>query len=207
MTYKIKIFIAFYLIMSLSSISNSYGQINRDDTAVLRTFLESRPIVYVDTVDGSINDLTYRLNIMLAKAAITDIRTNNRNKLILTKTEKAYLRANVGKKTVWSNDLFPGGKCITSDTVMPYLRIERMKARVKTENALADKDSAIVREISANKAYVFYFTKPIYFRNKTLCFITCVALCGSNCGHSQTCFLKKDNDEWHKWIIIESGEF
>ncbi|PQJ12625.1 hypothetical protein CJD36_002465 [Flavipsychrobacter stenotrophus] len=207
MTYKIKIFIAFYLIMSLSSISNSYGQINRDDTAVLRTFLESRPIVYVDTVDGSINDLTYRLNIMLAKAAITDIRTNNRNKLILTKTEKAYLRANVGKKTVWGKDLFPDAKCITSDSMRPYLRNEIITARVKIEKALANKDTVTLREIRANRAYVFYFTKPIYLRNKTLCFITCVALCGPECGHSQTCFLKKENNEWHTLVVVSAGEF
>jgi competence protein ComGC len=101
--------------------------------------------------------------------------------LILSKKEIEKLLLNLKKQTVWEDNLF--------------------------ENSTGLEDRNDKYKKNNKSKYIFVFTKPIYIRNNSICFVSYAAICGGDCGVFESAFFIKEKTKWKKWIIISGGEF
>ncbi len=190
--------------------TSTYGQLSKDDTAILskafRQITSQEQIVYIDTVNAT-GSVPTRLKEIFQKDKLTD--KNSKNSITLTKSEQEYLLSQLGQRIIWNDNLFNNGKRICSDSMWSFLK-KLNTERVGTINQAAiDKDTLTIKKLQQLKNYPFVFTfaKPIYIRNNTVCLISFGAMCGGDCGQTETSFYKKENDQWTKWIVVTGGIF
>ena len=186
----------------------TYGQVSQDDTAILlkafRQITTQRQIVYVDSVNAN-KSVPERLKDAFQKGTVTDKRQGN--SITLTKAEQNYLLSQLGQQMVWSDSLFPNSKRINADSMWTFLRQMNAQRVLSLNQAASQKDTVTIKNLKYYYPYVFIFAKPIYIRNNTVCLIAFSAMCGGNCGQTETSFYKKINNEWTKWIIVSAGDF
>jgi hypothetical protein len=189
---------------------STYGQLSHEDTAILskafRQIASQEQILYIDTVNADASVIT-RLKEIFHKGELTDKRLGNT--ITLTKSEQKYLLTELGQRIIWNDYLFTNGKRISSDSMRIFLKKQNTD-RVKTINQAAkSKDTLTIKALGElkNYPYVFTFAKPIYIRNNTVCLISFIAMCGNECGQTETSFYKKVNNEWTKWVVVSSGTF
>ncbi len=194
--------------VQLFCVGATYGQVSQDDTTILlkafRQVTSQRQIVYVDTVNAN-SSVPERLKERLQKGTVTDKRQGN--SITLTKNEQDYLLSQLGQQTVWSDNLFPNSKRIHSDSMWTHLRQINAQRVLSLNQAALQKDSVTIKNLRYDYPYVFTFAKPIYIRDNTVCLIAFGAMCGGDCGQTETSFYKKENNEWIKWIIVSAGDF
>ena len=194
--------------VQLFCIYKTYGQVSQDDTTILlkafRQVTWQRPIIYVDIVNAN-SSVPERLREVFQKGTITDKRKGNF--ITLTKTEQDYLLSQLGQQTVWSDNLFSNSKRIDTDSMWTYLRQMNAQRTLSINQAALKNDTVLIKKLKYDYPYVFTFAKPIYIRNNTVCLIAFGAMCGGECGQTETSFYKKENNEWTKWIIVSSGDF
>ena len=194
--------------VQLFGVGATYGQVSQDDTTILlkafRQVTKQGQIVYVDTV-SAYNDSQGRLLKTIQNGSISDKR--NGNSLALTKAEQDHILTQLGQQTVWSDNLFPNSKRIDADSMWAFLRQMNAQRALSLNQAALQKDTVTIKHLRYDYLYVFTFAKPIYIRDNTLCLIAFGAMCGGECGQTETSFYKKENNEWTKWIIVSAGDF
>ena len=194
--------------VQLFCIYKTYGQVSQDDTTILlkafRQVTWQQPIIYVDIVNAN-SSVPERLREVFQKGTITDKRKGNF--ITLTKTEQDYLLSQLGQQTVWSDNLFSNSKRIDTDSMWTYLRQMNAQRTLSINQAALKNDTVLIKKLKYDYPYVFTFAKPIYIRNNTVCLIAFGAMCGGECGQTETSFYKKENNEWTKWIIVSAGDF
>ena len=219
-TFRVLIFM---IVIPLLCIRTVYGQSNQDDAIILQKVIREvstqAPIAYVDTVNSK-QQISERLKETILKGKITDTRngridpesgrytvSQDANTLVLNEEEQEYLINELEQRTVWPDDLFPDSKCIDRDSMWAYIRVENAKRLEALQQAILEEDTLAIKKLRYNYPYVFTFTKPVYIRDKTICFIAWVAMCGGTCGQTEQIFYKKENDEWEKWIVVSASVF
>ncbi|MBL0140136.1 MAG: hypothetical protein IPP86_16680 [Bacteroidetes bacterium] len=205
---KLNLVFLICLSIQVSSVCETYGQFNQNDTTILlkafRQITSQRQIVYVDTV-GPNSYVQEKLQEAFKKDTIIDKRRGN--SITLTESEMNHIISQLGKETIWYDNLFFNCKRIDSDSLLSVAK-QMYAERVQSLNeAILKKDTARIKDLKQNYSYVFEFTKPIYIRDNTICLISFNAMCGLDCGQSETSFYKKDEGEWTKWVLVSSGDF
>lgn len=189
-------------------VSATYGQVSQDDTTILlkafRHVTTQRKIVYVDTV-SAYNDSNGQLLKTIQNGTISD--KINGNSLTLTKAEQNHILTQLGQQTVWSDNLFPNSKLIDTDSMWSFLIQMNAQLSLSLNQAVFQKDTLTIKNLRYERPYIFAFAKPIYIRDKTVCLIAFGAMCGGECGETETSFYKKENNKWTKWIIVSAGVF
>jgi hypothetical protein len=196
--------------------SESFAQSNPEDTIILRIAIpelkKQRLIVYADTVNKECRmTLPKDMVDAIKKGMLTDMRNaQHSDTLVLSVNEKKYLLKQLKKTTVWENNLFENSKRISGDSLFDYATNEGRKYYKKLSEAKLSKDTIALAKLSQEYPYfpyAFGFTKPVYLRNNTICFISFVAICGNPCGRSASGIYKKDGNEWKLWIGMPQGDF
>ena len=54
---------------------------------------------------------------------------------------------------------------------------------------------------------VFFIVKPVYIRDSSVCFIYMRYMWERGSGHAFSCFYKKENSLWVRWITMNMGDF
>jgi hypothetical protein len=193
------------LLLNFSGLINIHAQINSDDSIILlkiiHNYVHNNKIAYIDTVNNG-EIAPDRLIQAIKKREITDVRKDIQNNvLLLSKKEKRFLLSKISHRTIWAKDILPNSQIIPSNQVNSFLTEQRK------DFLLNKRDTISILNDPIGIHYVFAITKPIYLRNNTLCFISYSALCGNNCGESETIVFKKENSCWENWIIVSSGVF
>jgi len=83
----------------------------------------------------------------------------------------------------------------------------RAEWALSLKHAALQNDTATVRKLRYDYTFVFTFAKPVYIRDNTVCLVAFGAMCGSDCGRTETSFYRRENNEWTKWIIVSAGDF
>lgn len=195
-----------------------YAQSNEQDTILLRKVFGEVPShaqsFYVSPINKG-KKVSERLKEIILVGKIMDSRKID--SLILSKEEQKYLLNQMAQTTIWTDNLFSGFKRIDTDSAWLFLEQENknryatLKAAIDT--ALLSGDTARAAKLNqqyytyAYMTFIFYFPKPIYIRDNTICLISYTAMCGELCGFNETSFYKKENNEWKRWIVISSGVF
>jgi hypothetical protein len=186
----------------------TYSQVSQDDTTILlkafRHVTKQQQIVYVDTVNAN-SFMLEQLKEAFQKGTVTDKRQGN--SITLTKTEQDELLSKLGQQTVWPDNLFPNSKRLDADSMWTFLRQMNEQRVLSINQAAFQKDNATIQNLRYEYPFVFTFAKPIYIRDKTFCLIAFSAMCGGNCGQTETSIYKKENNSWTKWIIVSAGDF
>jgi hypothetical protein len=110
----------------------------------------------------------------------------------LSDSEKKYISEKYYdlKSSVWEDSLIPYSKCIKNDSSGKVLTAIQNLNRSRHSKWL----------------YLWYFSKPIFLRNNTVCLFSVMAFNGS--GYHQTAFYKKDAEgKWNPWIVLGSGDW
>lgn len=189
---------------------STYGQLSTVDTSILfkafRQVSSQEQIVYIDTVNENASVPT-RLKDIFQKGKVTDLWSGN--SITLKKSEQEYLLSQLGQRIVWNDNLFSNSKRIGLDSMWTFLKKKHTERISAFKQATMNKDTLTINELRKLKNYPFVFTfaKPIYIRDNTVCLISFGAMCGRDCGQTETSFYKKVNKEWTKWIVVTAGEF
>lgn len=211
MIIKMRIFLipVWLIFIQLFFTGVTYGQVNQDDSSILvkvvRQLSLQQQIIYVDTVRGIKDESEERLINIIRNGVIQDWAS--KDVLVLTKAEQNYILNQLRQQTVWPDNLFPNGKRIEEKSMWNYLRQMESERILSMNNAALQKDTATYNSLRNNYTYIFTFAKPIYIRDNTICLIAFGAMCGGMCGRTETCFYKKENNEWIKWIMVSAGDF
>lgn len=192
-------------------IGSTYGQLSKDDTAILfkafRQITSQEQIIYIDTVNAN-GSVPTRLKEIFQKGKVTDKRSGN--SVTLTKSEQEYLLSQLGQRIIWNDNLFNNGKRISSDSMWTFLKKLNTERVATINQAVIDKDTLTIKKLPQlikNHPFVFTFAKPIYIHDNTICLISFGAMCGGDCGQTETSFYKKVNNQWTKWIVVTAGYF
>ncbi len=191
-------------------LGSTYAQLSIEDTTILckafRQITSKEQIVYVDTVNAT-GSVPTQLKEIFQKGKVTDKRLGS--SITLTKSEQEYLLSQLGQRIVWNDNLFEKGKRICSDSMWNFLGKLNAERVATINKASIDKDSLTIKKLQQLKNYPFVFTfaKPIYIRDNSVCLISLGAMCGGDCGQTETSFYKKENGEWTIWIVVTSGVF
>lgn len=206
---RVYLIISLLLFVQCLNFIETFGQISKDDNAILNNIFKqvtiNEFIVYVDTVNNTDFAAHYRLKDIINKGVITDRKQEKT--IILTKKEKKYLLLQLCEPTVWADSLFPNSKRIQSNEMWTYLSQENNKRREAINQAYLEKDTLKIKKLRYDYTFVFSLLRPIYIRNNTVCLTSYSAMCGVDCGRTEISFYKKENNEWTKWIIISAGDF
>ena len=169
-------------IVLLAYSSSVFGQQVNLDTLIIRTAIaefDGQPITYLNH-SGNWGNLESQLDTL---EFYNDLKSHS---LVLTETEREMLLKQARKQSLypWPDELLKGSRKIEVDSIWTYLKSAKPKR---------------------GRAWVFGFSKPIFFRQNTFCLFAYMARCGEDCGHAETAFYKKEGDTWEQWIIISAG--
>ena len=105
---------------------------------------------------------------------------NSGDSILLTNDELTYLNAQLELTDHfhWEQRLFKNAKIIPFDT----LRHQRLYGQY------------------------WFFSKPIFIRDNSICLFYYIFYCGNTCGHSQLAFYRWRNNKWTKWIHVIGGK-
>lgn len=198
-------------LMQMAATIPTYGQVDEDDIFILlkafREVTSQEQIFYVDTVNKD-TTIPEPIREVFQKGKIIDAKKSGQiNSLRLTKAEKKYLLEQIGKTTILEENFFVGSKRIDSDSIWVFLKKENTRRVTSINQAALNGDTLSYKKLNYHYSYVFSFSKPIYIRDKTVCLISFVAMCGVNCGREETSFYRKENNEWKKWIVVSAGDY
>lgn len=204
-----KLILLFFCFLLLGS--NVSAQTEVEDTAVILAAIKklniSSPIVYVDSVNKT-NLKDEKLLQKLKKGEFKGYYVWRDTPLLkLTKEEISYLIKKIFSLTVWNENLFRNSIRIREDSIWTFLYKARKMRDDKIKELALKRDSLIIRVLQRQYKYLLILTKPIYFRENTICFFSYAAMCGGSCGETEQLFLRKVNNKWERWITIGSGEF
>lgn len=156
-----------------------------------------------------------RLKAVVLKKKIYNIHFPEKS-LTLTDKEVSYIIAEINnnKSYNFSETTFPNALIISKDTVQSYSS-NKAKSWHKEQRSVFDSNDTIKilkfrneRPYSYIETYVHFFSKPIYFRNDSLCILHHADLCNFHsgmCGCNSTYIYKKNNGRWEKYIEIQHG--
>ena len=123
--------------------------------------------------------------------------------------EKMYLDSTVGKlrSYYWLDSLFRDSKRIPVDSMWP-----RIQAKIKEsyQSSLNDTLRTDITKSVGNRVHnanTFQFAPPIYFRNKSICLIYILRLCGGLCGEDELTFYKWEKGSYKKWFLFAGAAF
>ncbi|MBL0049285.1 MAG: hypothetical protein IPP32_14460 [Bacteroidetes bacterium] len=211
---KIRLFILKLLICSiiqLVTILVTYGQISEDDSTILlkafRQVTLRDQIVYTNkfTPESYFADM---LKGRIEKGIITENSKDPKSKSItLTSEEQKYLLGQLKQQITWADNLFLNSKLIDADSVWTYSSQMSTNHISAVNQAILLKDTLRIIELKKHNPFVFTFLRPIYLRDKSICLITFIALCGNSCGRSEMSFYKREKNDWKKWIVVSNGQF
>lgn len=108
--------------------------------------------------------------------------------LILSSDEIDFIITNIQKPTSWDMNMFPNSISVNNFDEA-FLKLDRVKHKL------------------SERRYFYYFIKPIFIRDQSVCFISYGASCGESCGENESAFFRKVGSTWEMWIIISSGVY
>lgn len=198
--------------------TGSFAQTDEKDLEVIKAAMQfvhyREPIIYVKQINVSpslpeplkakiMQGHFYRYpeNSRLADLITGEVKiiAGPTDSLVLTAAEKALLIAQIPTESLWPENLFPNSICCSRDSMWSALGQTRRK--VEKQRASNDSDQ------SPAYSYVFSFTRPIYLRNSSICFVAINAMCGGECGRSLLAFFKQTGGQWAEWMFVSGGDF
>lgn len=108
--------------------------------------------------------------------------------LILSSDEIDFIITNIQKPTSWDMNMFPNSISVNNFDEA-FLKLDRVNNKL------------------SERSYFYYFIKPIFIRDQSVCFISYGASCGASCGENESAFFRKVGATWEMWIIISSGVY
>lgn len=144
------------------------------------------PILYLDKIyTGDLKD-------DLARDTLIDIYADYKKRdikefLVLTKSERQYINNQIDEMTgkKWPEKLFKNSRMLNKDSLKTLY--DSLGRRTDNNNY--------------NTGH-YGFSKPIFFRNNTLCIFRMYYYCGVLCAHGETVIYIKENRTWTKWLSI-----
>ena len=115
---------------------------------------------------------------------------------VLQKSERNHIAAEFSKmkRSLWPKDLFPNSQRVANDSAWNYISdfLKKSNYRVHPEKG----------------HQVWWFSKPIYLRNNTLCLISFRYMCHDLCGEDELAFYKRnERGRWERYVVIDGGAF
>jgi hypothetical protein len=117
--------------------------------------------------------------------------SDRRDTIHLTNAEHAYILSMIDKSKLhtWEPNMFKNSSMLNSSiNEMEYLKSRNYK-----------------KEYS-DYTNVYSFAQPIFFK-QNVCLVYYRRMCGGECGYEVLRFYKKENNQWKKWIVIQSGVY
>ncbi len=170
------------LFSTLSYTQDDTTTLNFLSQFIIRKY-DTSSIYYTDKVDAGMYE--YMMKKVLIRRKIKDIGNLNRDKLILTTQEVAYLNQQLSsaKERTWKENLFINSERISSDSTLSFLLRNR-------------------------KSHLYLFTQPAFIRNNTIALFYVVHLCcGGIYGPVDLSFYRKNGNQWERWLRVEGGAF
>jgi hypothetical protein len=111
---------------------------------------------YADKIDKEVIDSTIsRIAKKTSYSLSVLYRTTDREPFIITKEEQVYLISELKKleNLKWPDKMFPNSKMVSSKDIKNVFKVTKQYPKEKADNC----------------SIIFTFSKPIYFRNNTIC--------------------------------------
>lgn len=201
-----------YIFILFLFVVKCFSQSSKDQQIFLSVFVGNKDSIIVIAKQS---DGYKRLEALVSEKNIYN-KAFPEKSIILTDTEVLFLKNEINKNEKYNfpETIFPDAILISSDTVKSYASNKVKKWRKEEATVFESKDTIkifkFIREkrYSFTETYVHFFSKPIYFRNDTLCILYHADLCCFNNGLggcTSAYIYKKDNDIWEKYITITFG--
>lgn len=203
-----KIFRIIVLLLSFHSCI-IYGQENYPDTLFIKDAIKQangKRFYYLDTCYS-----WNRISAQLSKRKFNGrTKQTEQNSIRLSRLEAKFLKEQleVNKSYIWRDSLFNNAIRIPNDDSRAFLTKHNVLRKEKINAALLNHDTTAAQQISLKeKTWLYEMSKPIFFRENSFCLFYYAAFCDISAGYDETCFYKKENDRWIKWIVISMGDF
>lgn len=126
----------------------------------------------------------------------------------LTAQEINYLYEQLKDSIIWPENLFENAISSDNDSLLnEQFNSEKEKRNLAWQQAKLNKDSSILKDYTFLRQFTFYFGKPIFLRENTVCLISYAAICGGTCGLSATYLYRKEKNVWKQWALVRGGVF
>jgi len=193
-------------------ITATFGQMSHDDSLLLQNALDFFPCEYVkstyyvvDSVSPSEKYLE-NLQIKLQQDTVWDTFLG-KDYIILTEVEREYILSQSSQSYLWRFDI-PNSTRIPPDSAWIIIGNDEKQRELAMKEALRQRDTeAYWKAVGELRPYVFWFARPMYIRNNSVCLFTFQAICGGTCGKVIKSFYKKESNEWVEWVRITDGSF
>ena len=196
------------LILSLLICSyNSFSQIDKNGADLLMTLIspyKQETIAYVDSaVPYDTTSLFKRIN------QDTLFNPNNIEYLVLTSEEKVLIISEVIRNNnyCWDAGLFDISLMVKKDSMWDFLKGQNTLIFESLHKAITNSDSISINNYKDKYVWVFLFSKPIFFRNESVCLLSFYAFMAPSAGHHEMGFYKKNKGKWEGWIGLSSGDW
>jgi|GEM_PF-4826254 len=131
-----------------------------------------------------------------------------RKELYLTKDEKKHIDSCLVNLSahLWEDSLFGNSKRISKDSMWGHIR-KRREIYEKARSAARQFDTTVTMDNTIEQANVFQFSPPIFIRNNSICIVSFVRLCGSECGVHELTVYRFQNGQYERWLFLDGGAF
>ena len=148
---------------------------------------DKAPLYYMDNAGA----FTYEriTQSVSAKILPSFFRNQNPDTIVLSNEEISYIKGELNKaaKYKWPDGLLKGSKVIPQDTI---------------ESDFKDRTRGWSYYYKRGINKIYAFSKPIFFRNNTLCLFYTEYGCGYLCAEGNAAIYRKKNGKWEKWLVI-----
>jgi hypothetical protein len=192
-----------FIIILHISVLPLYSQVNKNDIQILLNEIiesEREKTIYTDKGSDWISN-QMREEIKTGKL----VAWSKKDSIVLTAKEQKYLLKQIkNQKTfIWPDSLFENSKRIEFDSLQPFLKSANWLYYTTINKLKLQGDTVLYKQLES--PCVFSFTKPIYFRNNTLCIFNMIQMFSHSSGYSDSFLYKKINNEWVRSIVFTSG--
>ena len=139
---------------------------------------------------------------------------NPKTRLKLSENEIELIKEQIkkNKNYIFPPNLFVNSRIVSLDSIASYFTNKNKIRKKEMIEIIKTKDSLLSAEFSKQKGFesdwIHFFSKPIFFRNRTLCIIYYAKICCFNSGMGgckSVIFCKKNGSKWDKYIEVPVG--
>lgn len=199
-----------YFVLFLVTIQAIGQEINQEIKPIFIEIIKNNQphgkVIYVRNIKGGNLSLSELVKERFEKRKVID--RNTFKPIELTAQEINYLYEQLKDSIIWPENLFDNSISSSNDSLLnEQFNSEKEKRNLAWQQAKLNKDSSILKDLTSLRQYIFYFGKPIFLRENTVCLISYAAICGGECGLSATYLYRKEKNVWKQCAIVHGGVF
>lgn len=198
-----------YFVLFLVTLQAIGQEINQEIKPIFIEIIKNNQphgkVIYVRNISGNLS-LSELVKEIFEKRKVID--RNTFKPIELTAQEINYLYEQLKDSIIWPENLFDNSISSGNDSLLnEQFNSEKEKRNLAWQQAILNKDSSILKDYTFLRQYTFYFGKPIFLRENTVCLISYGAICGGECGLSATYLYRKEKNVWKQWARVCGGVF